>query len=332
MTNLKLSISLVNTNNRDLLRECLKSLYEQDHGVTFEVVLVDNISTDGSVEMVQSEFPQVKVMVNTKRMGFAANHNQAIQECKADYILVFNEDTIVKPGALKAMTDYLDTHSDTGAVGCRLENPDGTLQRSCYKFPTPWRKVAENLLLTAAFPNNPIVGDYRGWNHDEVREVDMVIGAVLMVRRAVIEKTGLLDEGFFIYSEETDWCLRMHKDGFKVAFVPNGTIVHYGGQSSVAMKDRQFCESVRNEVRYIRKHFGLSGEMLYRASMLFGSVLRIGAFSVIRFVPGKREAADRVIGLWWRMLKWHLGFGPREGIREMAQRFVPPTPTSQATN
>ena len=329
MTNPTLSISLVNTNNCDLLRECLKSLYEQDHGVTFETILVDNVSTDGSVEMVRANYPQAQLIVNQSRKGFAANHNQAIKVTKGEYILVFNEDTVVKPGALKCMVDYLAAHEKVGAVGCRLENPDGSLQRSCYKFPSPLQAVFENTLLTAAFPNNPIVGDYRGWAHDATREVDFVSGAAIMVRRKVLETTGLLDEGFFIYAEESDWCKRMHKDGWKVVFVPDGTIVHYGGQSSVAIKDRQFCEFTRNQVRFIRKHHGLGGEIVYRGAMLFGAVTRLAVWRAMSLVPAKREQAKFNLFLWRRVLRWHLGFGPREGIRELAlKQAANPAPTS----
>ena len=325
-----LSISLVNTNNKKLLQACLESLYAQDHGMTFETILVDNVSTDGSVEMVRELYPQVEVMVNQTRKGFAANHNQAIKVSRGEYILVFNEDTIVRPGALKSMVDYLAAHEKAGAVGCRLENPDGTLQKSCYKFPSPLQSVFENTMLTAAFPNSPIVGDYRGWAHDTVREVDFVSGAAIMVRRKVIETTGLLDEGFFIYAEESDWCKRMRKDGWKVVFVPDGTIVHYGGQSSVEIKDRQFCEFTRNQVRFIRKHHGLGGEMVYRGAMLFGSAARIPLWGLLTLVPGKREKAKRTLHLWYRILRWHLGFGPREGIRELALKQAGQTASPSA--
>ncbi len=320
----KLSISLVNTNNRELLRACLQSLFTQEHGVEFETILVDNISNDGSAEMVATEFPQVQLIRNTQRKGFAMNHNQAIRASRGDFILVLNEDTIVRPGALKAMCDFLETHDDTGAVGCRLENPDGTLQRSCYKFPSPTRSIAENLLLVAAFPNNSLWGDYRAWAHDAVRYVDFVSGAAIMVRRKVIETTGLLDEGFFIYAEETDWCRRMHKDGWKVAFTPEGTIVHYGGQSSVAIKDRQFCEFTRNQLRFIKKHHGALGGVIYRLSMLMGAVVRLTVWGGIALVaPKRREKTRQTLHLWWRILRWHLGLGPHEGIRELAARQQP---------
>jgi len=331
MSRPKLSISLVNTNNCKLLRVCLHSLYDVDHGVEFETILVDNVSNDGSPEMVRTEFPQVKLMENTYRMGFAANHNQAIAASVGEYVFVLNEDTVVRPGALKALCDFLDTHPDVGAVGPRLENPDGTLQKSCYRFPSPGRVIAENLLLVAAFPNNPLWGDYRAFDHDVLRYVDFVSGAAFLVRREVIEKTGVLDDGFFIYSEETDWQLRMHKDGWKVAFIPDVTIVHYGGQSSVAIKDRQFCEFHRSQLRFMRKHHGPFLEFVARVSMCQGAVLRMTIWSLFCVVkPSKREDLKPQIELWGRILKWYMGKGPHEGIRELAQQSAqqaaaPPT-------
>jgi hypothetical protein len=317
-----LSISIVNTNNKVLLRECLKSLFGQDHGVDFETILVDNVSTDGSVEMLRAEFPQVKTIQNTGRMGFAANHNQAIRASVGKYILVLNEDTIIEPGALKAICDYLAANPKTGAVGPKLENPDGSLQPSCYRFPSPLRTLCENLLLVAAFPNNKTIGDYRSWPHDTVRDVDFVSGAAITVRREVIETTGLLDDGFFIYAEETDWCYRMHRDGWKVTFIPSGTIVHYGGQSSVAIKDRQFCEFNRSGLRYIRKHYGIGGAIVQRLAMVAGAFLRIPLWSFIYLVKRTPEAREKA-WLWVRLLKLWTGFGPHEGIAELARRPVP---------
>ncbi len=321
MSRPKLSISLVNTNNRKLLQVCLQSLYEVDHGVEFETILVDNVSTDGSPEMVRDEFPQVKQIINTIRKGFAANHNQAIEASQGEHVFVLNEDTVVRPGSLKALCDFLDAHPDVGAVGPRLENPDGTLQKSCYRFPSPVRVVAENLLLVAAFPNSKLWGDYRAFNHDTLRYVDFVSGAAVMVRREVLEKTGLLDDGFFIYAEETDWQLRMHKDGWKVAFLPDVTIVHYGGQSSVAIKDRQFCEFYRSQLRFMRKHYGPMAEFVNRSITWVGAALRLSIWNTMYlFFPGKRAALKPQIELWWRILKWHLWMGPHEGIRELAQQ------------
>lgn len=315
----QLSISLVNTNNHDLLRACLDSLYSCDHGMTLEVILVDNASTDGSAEMVAARYPDVQLIINDHRQGFAANHNQAMRVSRGAFILVLNEDTIVKPGALLAMMEFLQDQTEVGAVGCRLENPDGSLQPSCYRFPTPIRSVFENLLLVAAFPNNRWFGDFRSWPHDEVRYVDFVVGAAIMIRRAVLDDPGYLDDHFFLYAEETDWCFRMRNANWKVAFVPDGTIVHYGGQSSVAMRDRQFCEFNRSQVKYFRKHYGPGGAGVQRTAMIAGSVIRIVAWTCIAAASTtRRDEARSTARIWARELSWWTGRGPHEGIAELA--------------
>lgn len=284
-----------------------------------EIIVVDNGSQDDSVAMLQSQFPQACVIEAGRNLGFSGANNLGIQASRGQYVLLLNSDTLVHPGALQAMIRYLDTHSDTGAAGCRLEYPDGSLQRNCYKFPSPIRAIAENLLLTAAFPNNPILGDYRAWPHDKVRDVDFIIGAALMVRRTAINQVGLMDEGFFLYSEETDWCKRMHQAGWRVTFVPDGTVVHLGGHSSRDFKERQFCESNRSAMRYIRKHHGPAGAFIYRLAMLVGAVLRVSVWGIAALLlPRRRDALLVTVRLWCHIFRWYLGLGPHEGIRELA--------------
>ena len=142
-----------------------------------------------------------------------------------------------------------------------------------------------------------------------------------MVRREVVEKTGLFDEGFFVYAEETDWQLRMHRDGWKVAFLPDVSVVHYGGQSSVTIKDRQFCEFHRSQLRFMRKHYGPAAGLLDRGAMCVGALLRMTIWTVLSVVkPAKRAELRPQIELWSRILKWYLWMGPHEGIRELAQQ------------
>lgn len=311
----RLSITIVTGSSKDMLRDCLHSLLVDNADVPAEIIVVDNATTNGCVAMLQAEFPQVTLLVNAHRNGFAANQNRALRASHGNYILLLNDDTIVRPGALQTLCDFLDQHPKTGAVGCRLENPDGSLQKSCYKFPSPARSLAENLFLVAAFPNHSWWGDYRAWPHDQTRAVDFVIGAAMLARREVIDTVGLLDEGFFVYAEETDWCRRMHQTGWQVAFTPDATVVHYGGQSSMGMKNRQFVEFTRNQMRYIIKHHGALGGVVYRVSMIIGAGLRITLWGIASLArPSKRAT----VLLWWRILRWHLGLGPYQGIRELA--------------
>jgi len=315
-----LSVIIVSYNTREMTLTCLDTLFERLSDLDAEVWVVDNGSQDGSAEAIRARFPQVKMIEMDRNLGFGGANNRAMEKANGRFFLLLNSDAFPHAGAVKGLCDFLETHPDVGAVGPRLDNPDGTLQKSCYRFPSPMRAIAENMLLVSAFPNNPLWGDYRAFEHDTRLYVDFVSGAAFLIRREVFEKIGPFDEGFFVYAEETDWQLRMHKNGWKVAFIPDVTVVHYGGQSSVAIKDRQFCEFHRSQLRFMRKHYGPFLEFVARASMCQGAVLRMTIWSLRCVVqPSKRAELKPQIELWGRILKWYLGKGPHEGIRELAQ-------------
>lgn len=316
-----LSVIIVSYNTRELTLKCLETLYARLDGLAAEIRVVDNGSGDGSAEAVRERFPQVDLIESDRNLGFGGANNLGMKGARGRFFLLLNSDAFPHPGALKALCDFLDAHPDVGAVGPRLENLDGTLQKSCYRFPSPIRAAAENMLLVAAFPNNPIWGDYRAFDHDTQRYVDFVSGAAFMVRREVFEKTEGFDDGFFVYAEETDWQLRMHHAGWKVAFLPDVTVVHYGGQSSTAIKDRQFCEFHRSQLRFMRKHYGPGAALFNRGVMCFGAVLRMTIWSLACVMkPSRRDELKPQIELWGRILKWYLWMGPHEGIRELAQQ------------
>ena len=313
----QLSITLVHHNGWEALQNCLQSLYQNPPSVPFEVVLVDNVSTDGSVERVQSEFPEVKLLQSTQRAGFGANQNTAIRASQGDYILLLNDDTVVHPGALDALYHCLDTHPETAVVGPRLHNLDGTLQPSCYRFPSPFHCLWENLLLTAAFPNHPLFGDYRAWPHDGIRDVDFVVGAAILLRRSVLDKVGLFDPTFFMYAEETDLQYRIHTHGGNVLFCPEAIITHIGGQSTERMPERQFCEFQRSQAKFMRKHYGLIGAFVQRIAMLFGSLLRLTLWGgCFLFFPRRRAKARENLTTWTQLLRWWCGLGPHQGLEE----------------
>ncbi|MBS1955846.1 MAG: glycosyltransferase family 2 protein [Cyanobacteria bacterium SZAS-4] len=316
----KLSISIVHHQGLQMLHDCLRSIYENttDLGFDFEVIVVDNVSTDGAVDMMAKEFAQVQVIRNTERHGFGHNQNTGIKACKGEYIFVYNDDTLLHKNALRILCDFLDQNPQVGLVGPRLVNADGSLQMSCYKFPAPARYIWENLLLSAAFPDSTIFGDYRSWQHDTVREVDFVIGAAMLVRRAVIEQVGLFDERFFMYAEETDWQIRIKKAGWHIKLCPDSVVTHLGGQSSEGTKDRQFCEFNTSAVKLIQKHYGAFGTLVQRLAMIFGSIIRISIWSLVFVIkPAKRQNAEKNIKTWIRLLKWWCGFGPHEGLSSL---------------
>jgi N-acetylglucosaminyl-diphospho-decaprenol L-rhamnosyltransferase len=314
---LVVSVIVVSYNTREMTMECLRTLQTDLRDLSAEIWLVDNASTDGSVDAIRTTFPKVNVIANTRNLGFGAANNQAMQQAKGDCFLLINSDAFPRPGAIRTMLSCLEAHPQVAAVGPCLRNRDGSLQRSCYRFPSPLRCLWENMLLTAAFPNDAVFGDYRAWAHDSERYVDFVTGAALLVRRTVVEQIGHFDTNFFMYAEETDWQLRMHRAGWQVLFCPQAEVTHWAGHSATRMKDRQFCEFNRATARYIRKHYGPGGWCVQRVAIVIGAMLRLMVWSLVYLTGGQRQhKAARNIRDWFRLLRWWTGGGPHEGLAE----------------
>ena len=311
------SVIVVSYNTREMTLQCLQTLHNELTGLSAEIWVVDNASTDGSVDAIRNAYPHVNVIANTRNKGFGAANNQALEQAQGDYFLLLNSDAFPTPGAIAAMLACLEAHPEAAAVGPRLLNRDGSLQRSCYRFPSPLRCFWENSLLTAAFPNHALFGDYRAWAHDAERRVEFVIGAALLARRTAVEQIGPFDPAFFMYAEETDWQLRMRKAGWDILFCPQAQVTHWGGHSSDGMKDRQFCEFNRAASRFIRKHYGPAGGCVQRVAMVMGALLRLTAWSLVYMAGGpRRQKAVRNIRDWSRLLRWWTGGGPHIGLAE----------------
>jgi len=233
-----LSIVIVSWNVREDLRECLQSLLKDEgsrlESGEIEIIVVDNASTDGTAEMVNLEFPQVKLLVNSQNLGYTKANNIGINHSRGKYILLLNPDTVVHQGALQALIDCAESHPEVGIIGAKLLNPDGSVQRSARSFPDIGAGLFRNTFLGRLFPNNPFVRRYllADFGYDEVREVDWVSGAAMLVRRDLIERIGGLDERFWAYCEDVDLCWRAWQAGYKVLFCPNAFITHKVGRSS----------------------------------------------------------------------------------------------------
>ena len=244
-----LSVIIVSWNTKALLHNCLRSLFAAE-GYIPETIVVDNASTDGSSEMVVREFPQVQLIRNSANMGFSAASNQGIHASTRRYVLLLNSDTVVPEGVLEKLTSFIDDHPKAGACGPRLVRPDGTPQPYAFgSNPTPGYLLARGL-------NRQLLHRYpHDWATDAIQEVDWVSGACLMVRREVIDQVGLLDEHFFMYFEDNDWCLRIRKAGWKVYYNPKVEIVHLGGQSLAQNPEAQKVYYHSLDYFY-RKHYG----------------------------------------------------------------------------
>ncbi len=250
------SVIIVNWNTREVLRKCIESIFVGSKGTSFEVIVVDNASSDGSAEMVRSQFQQVILVSNCDNRGFAAANNQGMEIAKGRYILLLNSDTVVLDGAIQKTIAFAEQHAEAAVVGCRVLNPDRTLQPTCFKFPSLLNLFLSSTYLYKIFPRSHFFGRERmtWWNRDDVREVDVVTGCFMLVRREAIEEVGGMDEEYFMYGEETDWCWRFRKKGWRVLFMPNAEIIHLGGQSSKQARPEMILQLRGSLLLFFKKH------------------------------------------------------------------------------
>lgn len=251
-----LSIVIVNWNTCDILRDCLESVYLETKGVQSEVIVIDNASEDNSVEMVHCDFPDVILIENQENRGFAAANNQGMAIAQGRYVLLLNSDTIVLGNAIDKTVAFADNHKNAAIVGCRVLNPDKTLQRTCFMFPSVLNMLLSTSYLYKLFPKNKFFGRERmtWWERNDIREVDVVTGCFMLVRREAIEQIDLMDEGFFMYWEETDWCYRFKQAGWKIMFTPDAQIIHIGGVSSKQVKPKMVLQWRKSMLFFFRKH------------------------------------------------------------------------------
>ena len=260
-----LSIIIVNWNTRDLLIDCLNSIQENlaaAPALQVEIFVVDNASSDGSAEAVRSSFTWVHLIENQDNVGFARANNQAAALAQGKYLLLLNPDTVLQPSAIKTMLAYLDSHSDVGAVGPRVVNPDGSVQISIYPQPTLLREAWRLFHLDRI----ALYGNYSTsiLDSESPRVVDILMGVCIMLRREIVKNLGLFDEQFFIFSEDFDLCVRIRQAGWQIRWLPNAVITHHESQSTKQIPDEMFLELYRNKVKFFRKHYGRSAVASYR--------------------------------------------------------------------
>ncbi len=297
-----ISVIIVSFNTEALLRRCLQELYLHAPQTKMEVLVVDNNSFDKSVEMVNKEFPQVRLLVNTENIGFAAANNQAYRLALGDYILLLNPDAFIKEGSLDKVVAFMERHPNCGLSGGRLLSPDGGLDPSARKFPNAWTKFLNLSGLRARFPRSPFFAghEYGGFDHCTNIEVDWVPGTFTAYRREMLLETGLFDERYFLYYEETDLCLQAKKIGWSVYFTPEAEVVHMGGGSSKTRTEHYFDENssqilrfrMRSEWLYFRKNSGLWAVMCNAGIELGWHSLRW----LLNLIPGRRNRRLKRLG------------------------------------
>jgi GT2 family glycosyltransferase len=275
---LDLSIIIVNWNAQDLLTKCLRCVESTVKKTTYEIIVIDNASTDGSQEMIRRDFPKVKLIANTENAGFATANNQGMKISQGRCILLLNSDAFVKDETIDQMIAFMDEHPEAGMSSCQLLYEDGRLQPSCYSFPSLSTEFYTALQLDKLFAKNREFGKYlmTYWDFSDVREVDAIMGAFMLVRKTAIDQVGMMDENFFMYSEETDWCFRFKKHGWKTLYTPHVQTVHLWGGSSKRMKVEMFLQLYRSKVQFFRKHYGALSAFFLKLILGFGCLLRIG--------------------------------------------------------
>jgi GT2 family glycosyltransferase len=256
--NMKLSIIIVSWNVKKDLANCLRSIGENSPNSQFEIIVIDNASTDTTVESVKEYFPEVVMIANSENRGFAAANNQGIERSHGEYILLLNPDTIVRLGSLDTLISLIDKNEDVGICGPQLLNQDGTIQSSARCFPTFRGALYRHTIFRylRIFKNEYKKWLMKGFDHRTQTDVDQVMGAALMVRRSVIDHIGVMDERFFMYYEEVDLCYRIKQAGWRVVFVPQATITHLGGRSSGQIPVEKQIMAMTSLLKFFRKHRG----------------------------------------------------------------------------
>jgi GT2 family glycosyltransferase len=295
-----ISIIIVSWNTRDLLAQCLQSVYDTVGNLAFEVIVVDNASADGSPTMVYDQFPQVRLIENLENEGFARANNQAIDICTGRYVLLLNSDTVVLPDAIERMVTFADTHPQIGALGAELCNGDGSLQPSWAQFPS----------LVSEWSGR----NFRGrqpYMDGKAYIVDWVGGSCLLVRRQVIEQIGLLDENIFMYSEETDWCYRIVQAGWQIGYLPGAKVIHFGGASSRKQSEsRTLIQLYKSKLYFFRKHYGASQMELLRIGIMILTLLKMVILYPQTVFNAERKSSD--FNRQWMLFRALRGMGLKD--------------------
>jgi len=298
-----ITIVIVNWNARDILRDCLRSVYKTVRDLSFEIIVVDNASQDGSVAMVREEFPGTRIIENSENRGFSAANNQACAVMKGRYALLLNTDTVLTGGAVHELFAFMENHDEAAMAGGQLLHEDGSRQNSIANFPTLFSLLMNMPLLECLFP-----GRYpsKRYENKGPLAVESVIGACMLVRRRAMDEVGMLDERYFFFFEETDWAFRMNEAGWKVYHVPSARIYHLQGRS-IGRDVRSRIEFYRSRYRFFGKWKGRS----YNRAGFFVVFIRLIANWLLTSVGNlltagvSRDLRDKWV-VYSRLILWHL--------------------------
>ncbi|MBI5304088.1 MAG: glycosyltransferase family 2 protein [Chloroflexi bacterium] len=294
---LDLSICILTRQAREILRDCLRSIPANTHRVTYEIIVVDNASSDGTREMLRDEFPRVRVIANDHNAGFTRASNQAIRASVGRYVLLLNNDTLILPDAFERLIAFADAHPAIGIVSPKVLNRDGTLQKQCRRsYATPWDLFCYFSGLATRYPQSRLFGRYLMTYMDEnvTHAADAVSGSCMLIRRAVLDQIGLLDERFFAYQEDTDFCFRARQAGWHVYYFHQAEIIHFGGQGGSRVEPyRSIIEWHKSYFRYYRKNLARRYFFLFNWFYYLVMLLKLATALAVNFVRAEKFAGSK---------------------------------------
>jgi GT2 family glycosyltransferase len=300
----ELSIIVLSWNTRDLLEKCLRALQSTLRSFSYEVIVIDNASSDGSADFVARMFPEVRLHRNDSNLGYAIGVNQGLARSRGRYLCLLGSDTEVQDGALAGLVQFLKDHPQVGAVAPPLFSFDGTRQRACMRFPSMLTVLTWDTPVMHFFPNNRELKRYqmKDWDHVGTRAVDQPPGTCFLLRRSVYESVGPMDERLWLFFNDVDWCRRMARAEIPIWYVDGPGVFHHEGGST-----RHFAafaiEWHRNRIAYYRKHFGVLGSLLTKSVMSYVAVRQ--CFRMLKDLPAGREwlgQCRQILGFAWRLL------------------------------
>lgn len=305
---LDLSIVIVSWNTRDFVRQCLSSIETGRGEFTLETFVVDNASSDGTPGMIQEEFPAVKLIRNQSNLGFARANNSAVREAAGKYVCLINSDVTVPAGCLQKLFEYMEQNTSVGMAGPAMLTPCGAVGPSCMRRPTLRIWLVQALGLSSVFSGTSLHIDKAGavGSYD----VNVLNGWFWMVRRSALERVGFLDEDFFMYGEDIDWCHRFWALGWRVVYFPDAVAVHYGGASSSRAPVSNYIEMQRANIQYWKRYHNSVSQGVYVAIIFLHQLLRVFGYGAVYFLkPAARSEASFKVKRSSACLRWLCGFG-----------------------
>lgn len=285
------SIVVVTWNAKRYVLECLESLYAHPSSRATEIIVVDNDSSDGTPEEIRAAYPRVTLIQNEANVGFAKGNNIGIAAAKGRYLCLVNSDVVVPAGCIDTMLNYLEENPRVGLLGPRMLAPDGSIGLSVKNFPTVWNTFCCALGLHSLFPNSRVLGGFepRGFCYSKSADVEVVSGWFWAVRREAIAEVGGLDERFFMYGEDMDWCRRFQQAGLRVAYCATAEALHYGAASSSRTPARFYVEMYRANLQYFRKHHAKASVLAYQAVICLHQAVRVASYALLFFLNRERR-------------------------------------------